>query len=52
MGSLALTGPRASLHQENMLRNLWSFLSKCFEVTVGHSEKVTYCRKVGRTFNF
>jgi len=51
MGSLALTGPRATEHQ-NMFRNLQNILSKSFEVTVDHSEKVGYYRKVGRTSSF
>jgi len=49
--SLALTGPRATEHQ-NMLRNPQNILSKSFEIAVDHSEKVGYYRKVGRTFSF
>jgi len=51
MGSLALTGPRATEHQ-NMLRNPQNIFSKSFDIIVDHSEKVGYYRKVGRTFSF
>jgi len=52
MGSLALTGPRATEQKENMLRNLRNILSKSLEISVGYSEKVGYYRKLYWTINF